>query len=517
MDSLCRVLIAEDEYITRQGIRNMVDWNAEGFEIVGEASNGKDALELVEKLKPHIVLTDIVMPVMDGLELEKKIRSEYPEIQLVVLSSYSDFDYVRDSFQSGAVDYILKPTLNPEELLKTMKQVSAHIPGLTLRGRRNVSLAVCVEQILSGFSGEDIRKQLQDAFQKSDFIMAGMDIARIFSQDASAMERQEKLLSAGTEDALAEFTYVHLIVNESILLLIVNFAHTERELVLNALHRITAAIARQEPRVFYASSRVFSGPTLLKETYNGTFLTNLDQYFYYKGKHFLTAEEFYESKPADKFDMTDYTRLLRTLQVENALNFLENYVNKVLSERSLDEMELKALAQNAWYQMISVLEDQGLNADSLSYLKRECLIKIYACSYAEDFAQAFAILQADFLAIVQKYGVDSRSSTIQNILAYIDSHYNEPLTLASLAQQFSFNYSYLSSYFHTHHKEGFSEYLNKERIRHAAELLRQGTLSVSGVCETVGYTDQSYFTRVFKKMTGTTPREYRRKYSKSGE
>ena len=74
MKSLCKVLIVEDEYITRQGIRNMMDWRAEGFDIVGEAGNGKEALELVEKLHPHIVLTDIVMPVMNGLDLEQNLR-----------------------------------------------------------------------------------------------------------------------------------------------------------------------------------------------------------------------------------------------------------------------------------------------------------------------------------------------------------------------------------------------------------------------------------------------------------
>ncbi|MVB10858.1 HTH-type transcriptional activator RhaR [Caprobacter fermentans] len=219
----------------------------------------------------------------------------------------------------------------------------------------------------------------------------------------------------------------------------------------------------------------------------------------------------------EKFNIMNYTRLLENLQMEEALNFLKKYVNRVISEHSLGEMELKTLVQNTWYQMISVLEDQGLNADSLSYLKRDCLVKIYACSYSEDFAQVFSIIETDFREIFRKYKIDAHSSTIQNILQYIDGHYNEPLTLSSLARQFNFNYSYLSTYFHSHHSEGFSEYLNKERIRHAAELLRSDPLPISDVCEAVGYTDQSYFTRVFKKMTGITPREYRRKHGKAGE
>lgn len=517
MDSWCKVLIVEDEYITRQGIRNMIDWYEEGFEIVGEASNGKDAIAMVEKLRPHIVLTDIVMPVMDGLELEKSLRIKFPKIQVVVLSSYSDFDYVRDSFQSGAVDYILKPTLNPANLLKTMKQVASRIPGLTLQGRQNLSLARSIEQLLSGYSEQEAKEQLESAFQNSGFLLVGMDISRIFRQDTAAIEKQKTLLPQILDKLLAEYTYVHLIVNESVFLLVVNFPPPEKEDVYRALRQAMEQIGEQEPRTFYVSSKIFSDISLLKEVYNGPFLSNLDWYFYYKGKHFMAAEEFQKPKEDIKFNLMNYTKLLETLQIEKALELLESYVNAILAERSLSEMELKTLVQNAWYQMISVLEDQGLNAENLSYLKRDCLVKIYSCAYSEDFIQLFSILQSDFHTIISEYEVNAHNSTMQSILKYIDNHYNDQLSLASLAKQFNFNYSYLSVYFHSHHSEGFSEYLNRKRINHAMELLRQGTLPVSDVCETVGFTDPSYFTRVFKKLTGTTPRDYRRKFGKTEE
>ena len=516
MKSLCKVLIVEDEYITRQGIRNMMDWRAEGFEIVGEAGNGKEALELMEKLHPHIVLTDIVMPVMNGLDLEQSLRLKYPDLQVVVLSSYGDFDYVRNSFQSGAADYVLKPTLNPAGLLKTMKRAAARIPGLTLQGRRDRSLAACVEQLLSGFSAEETQKQFQKAFRKPCFVLTGMDVVRIFDGDKAALERQEKLLAQSLEKNMPDCDFVQLVADESVLLLVVNFTQPERESVFRMLRDSIAQIALQEPRICYVASGEFSSPSRLKEVYGGSFLRSLDRNFYYKGKHFLTPEDFPEPKEAKKFNTVNYARLLETLQTEEALDSLADYVNEAIAERLLGEMELKTLVQNAWYQMISVLEDQGLNADSLSYLKRDCLVKIYACPYAEDFKRLFSVMETDFRSLIRKYKIDSQGSPIQNILNYIDSHYNEPLSLSSLARQFNFSYSYLSSYFRSHHTEGFSEYLNKARILHAAELLREGTFAIADVCGAVGYTDQSYFTRVFKKMTGITPREYRRKYEKQG-
>ena len=130
MDNLCKILIVDDEYLLRQGIKHLVDWRKEGFEIVGEASNGKEALDLIEMLKPHIVISDIVMPVMDGIDLAKIMKSKYPEVQIVILSGYGDFDYVKSTFKVGVNDYILKPKLNPEELLLLLKNIASNIPNL---------------------------------------------------------------------------------------------------------------------------------------------------------------------------------------------------------------------------------------------------------------------------------------------------------------------------------------------------------------------------------------------------
>ena len=128
----CRVLIVEDEFIMRQGMKHMIEWEREGFTIVGEATNGQEALELIETLKPNIVISDIVMPILNGVDFSKIIQRKYPEVQIIILSSYDNFEYVKDTLLSGAVDYILKPTLNPNQLLVTLNKAVDRIPGLEL-------------------------------------------------------------------------------------------------------------------------------------------------------------------------------------------------------------------------------------------------------------------------------------------------------------------------------------------------------------------------------------------------
>ena len=95
MNDYCKILIIDDEYIMRQGIKHMLDWERQGFQIVGEAANGKEGLELLASLHPHIVLCDIVMPQMDGVDFSKVVQKIYPEIQIIILSSYDNFNYVK--------------------------------------------------------------------------------------------------------------------------------------------------------------------------------------------------------------------------------------------------------------------------------------------------------------------------------------------------------------------------------------------------------------------------------------
>jgi two-component system response regulator YesN len=122
VNSMLKVLITDDEMQIRQGLRMKVDWEEEGFEIVGEASNGLEALEFLRSVKVEVVITDMRMPIMDGLELARQCQQEFPHIKVVVLSGYSDFDYVRGSMKEGVKDYLLKPVA-PDELEETLKKI----------------------------------------------------------------------------------------------------------------------------------------------------------------------------------------------------------------------------------------------------------------------------------------------------------------------------------------------------------------------------------------------------------
>ena len=159
----CKVLIIEDEYIMRQGIRHMIEWEKEGYQLIGEASNGEEGLAIMEQDQPDIILADIVMPVLDGMELSLIVKKRFPQIRLIMLSSYDNFEYVKQTLLNGACDYILKPSLNPKTLIGVLDQTAALIPGMCISKQSGASINEKLNRYLSGYETDltegDFRKR----------------------------------------------------------------------------------------------------------------------------------------------------------------------------------------------------------------------------------------------------------------------------------------------------------------------------------------------------------------------
>ena len=117
------VLLADDDYLILQNLQKLIDWNKCGFRIIGTASNGKEAVKLIKKEHPAVLITDVIMPGMNGLELVSQVRKDYPDIKILMLSSYDEFDYVKQAIAAGVTDYILKSEINPISFSSKISQI----------------------------------------------------------------------------------------------------------------------------------------------------------------------------------------------------------------------------------------------------------------------------------------------------------------------------------------------------------------------------------------------------------
>lgn len=501
----CRVMIVDDEYIIRQGIEYLLDWEKEGFKLVGEASNGEEALEKIEELQPDIILSDIVMPKVDGINLTKKIQQKYPNIKVIILSSYSDFDFVKNTFQHGAVDYILKPTLSPESLLKALKNVASEIPGKSLQNTQNLNLGRCLSRFMLGFD---------EVLDASQFVQALPEpTCFLIASNKKFYKRANDVEDFFQKELYAAFEDIHpctFLLQEGIMLCVVNTNENDSSNVVALLNTVISQNERIAECAFFVVSDAFTNISEIKNIYELQIAHILQTRFYYKTCSVLKYQERMHRQTIKKFDQRSFNQYLDTMNLSLALQELWVYVIQAIEAR-MDEREIKSFVGNSLYNFISVLEDHDMNMDSVRHFKLNCINLLESAIYKEDFIFQLTHIYEDFKIIIEKYEVDASHDSMHQILKYMNEHYDESLSLNDLAHHFGFSYHYLSSYFANQSDGTFTEHLNRVRIEKASRLLDDKQYSISEIGSSVGYSDHSYFCKVFKKLIGMTPSEYRKR------
>lgn len=511
MDEYCKVLIVDDEFIMRQGMKHMLEWEQQGFLIVGEASNGQEGLALVDALRPHIVLADIVMPIIDGIEFSEIMGKRYPLVQLIILSSYDKFEYVKTTLLNGAADYILKPTLSPGTLLNTLHKAVERIPGMQLKSQIEVPYTSQMEKVLLGF-----KDKLDEMVFAGFFTHTLFRVLAVHLREASGRKKEEMVSMHRTAEQyfneIKDYVVLPVFLNEGILCVILNYRLKDETKVVLDAEEIASKMARIYPRTFFVLSRSFSNMQEIRQHYQKEVSLVLNQAFYHAHKHLLILEKIAEKKQTNRFEFELYTRLLNQSRFQEALQMFTGYV-QYLWEVQTEQEKLKNLTKNLLYNFLLELETLMADCDEL---KERFFSMLEQALWVENFQQAMKQIEKELAEFLGKNETVEEKRIVE-MKQYVASHYQESLDLSHIAERFGLSYHYLSSYFSQMAKEGFSEYLNKLRIERAMDLLQNSDYSIAQVGCTVGYAEHSYFCRVFKKMTGDTPSTFRRRERRRDE
>uniref|UniRef100_UPI004055A76E response regulator transcription factor n=1 Tax=Agathobacter sp. TaxID=2021311 RepID=UPI004055A76E len=504
MEKYCRIIIIDDEFIMRQGIKYMLDWEKEGFQFVGEAKDGKEGLRLIEEIRPDIVLLDVVIPVLNGIEISTIMREQYPEIQFIVLSGHDDFEYVKATLLNGAVDYILKPTINPNELLQALHKAAKRIPGMQLRKSNQLSIQMQLEKCLLGYQEELSGIEMEKEFPYSQFRIAGINLKQMCEDKKEKMVYIEGLI----KEYLAEdgiYKAVSVLIKKDILCYVFNYRVKEEATLLKKLEFCMQKISAIKPQALAVVSESFTNVQNIKRCYQTEIVPLINRKFYYANQSLLFVDHGIKQEKESRFAYENYTNYLVHGQLNLALSMFKEYIQSMCEIR-MDEYRLKNLTKNLLYNFLIEAERYGVQGDAI---RDEYFEEIDRTCSVESFLQVLGRL-FEKLERFENTDDTQNGEKIRKMRAYIAENYDENLTLASLADRFGFSYHYLSYYFNKQAKEGFSEYLNKIRIKKACELLRGNEYSISEISRMIGYSDHAYFCRVFKKITGQTPSYYRR-------
>ena len=522
-------MIAEDEAIVRIGLQTIIDWNRHGFELAGAFSNGKQAWEAIRQNPPDILLTDIRMPEMDGLELIRRIREANLDVNIVILSGYDDFEYTRKAIQLKVQDYLIKHKLDPAEIVETLNALPPRSPR-PAEAAAGESVEAEKERLLRMTRGEAAQEEEAaggEAFPLLELKLRGAGLrpgllwialrAKPGSKPHLASERKAAAMLLA--DIAKRFEQCVFLGEDNGMFHILAIypedaaAEAERharrwaeEELAPPLHdklnmEFAAGIGRWCAGIGeLAGSRRGAEQALRLTFYGGTVRTAAEG-----GARGLTQAEWLEA-------MKTIRAHLANEDFEGAVRWIRGQGTRLGS--GVDPADAVRLCRMAVHQCADLVMERYqidlLAAEGPLAADKHPLAKLDAAASWSELAE----LTAAFLGAAggTVAAMRGRNDWLGKAIAYIDAHCGNPFRQEDVARHVGLSVNYFSSRFHRETGVSFSDFVARRRINKAIELVRGNIgLSTEEIAERVGFSNPNYFIRLFKKVTGSTWSEFKRK------
>ena len=536
-----KVLLVDDEALIREAISENIQWEEMGFSFMGACENGRQAMEVIEKEQPDLLLTDINMPFVDGIELTKFVYENYPDTKVIIISGFDEFEYAKNAVKYQVLEYILKP-ITPMEFLETLSRVKK------MFDERNAS--------------QRDMKKIRSAYVSNLPVVQGRYLHNLLNGTVDygkLAEKQEELrlcLSAGCYntalvegDSLEPFTTQYTNVKDDLALFaiyniaaeivteencgvvfqgidektVILFMENEKEALQKKIRKVIPEIRHAIEEFLKIQVTIAVGKTVMNlEELPDSFAKTksaLEYKFMLGGNQTIEAEEYEEirnsAKHVDIFEWaSQIATSIRTDKIEEmeqkTAHFIEqikrSYVNK---NRSF------VYVQNLVLSVMNLLELSSELEEELYSQERTFMKQINEC---ENLDEVEKCLFGTFRYICklmsnQRDSYGRRQAMLA--LDYIEKNYGDSsVTLNSVCSALAMSTSYFSSVFKNYTGETFIESLTKKRMEKAKILLQQGKMRTYEIAEAVGYSDAHYFSVAFKKAVGKTPTEYAKEIRK---
>ena len=538
---MLKVFLVEDEVVMREGIKNNIDWESEGFSFVGDASDGELAYPLIQKTRPDILITDIKMPFMDGLTLCKVVKKEFPDIKIVILSGYDDFNYAKEAIGIGVEDYLLKP-ITKNAFLERLCEIRSRYEHeksqreyyeqfhREMQEYEQNSSRDFFEGLISG------TMDMGEMYERADKL--GLDIVAeaynilIFtleSENAAAGQSEtysewEARALEKIESLFADHSYAMLFRNNVFSYGVLvkeqkdNPGKNTRDCVESIQDILSDAPAGQP--WFIAAGEPVERLSNMKHSYNTAAQTYARRYLY--DGHILYYRDLKEEELAkddgrylkkvdiNAMDPAIIQKFLGSGLKEETGNFVRDYFHAIGKEPMSSMVFRSYVILNVRFSVMSFLNRMGYCASALEESDTEDALEQGGASMEAAMAYAEKMLQKAIEIRDENSGNKNRD-ILENSIEYIKTHYmDENMSLNAVAQVANISANHFSALFSQNIGQTFIEYLTGIRMEHAKELLRCTGKRASEIALEVGYKDSHYFSYLFKKTQGMTPSDYRK-------
>lgn len=521
-----KVLIVDDEAIVRTGIKMMPQWRECGFEIVGEANSGSQALQTYSRNTPHVVFTDIRMPGMNGIELLHMLKEENPDVYVVILTNYDDKDYIKKALRFGANDFLMKSEISGEALRSVLERVNQQLKE---KDNQNVDAEYISMERKRRFLYKLVNKAYEDEQIPKKFVeyleLADQEIAHGFFT-ALVYAAYQPLSSNTLEPLDASIDYLVSLVsgivsnysesivayNESYKIMYIMLVSREgdmgqRELLKTCTDIKNAVKLYAGIQMHMGISRIYADvlelcnmPGQAEEAHIFASICHDSPIVFYDDLN-LEAFEGSIRKDSDYFYQLS---LCNREKLEEALIICNEAIEQIKEHRRTNLKRVFCSEFCAWFSRISLQditdEQVGVGVDM------QRMIDSYDCDALLCMVKESIFSLADISTNYRR-----SNNAVDTVLAYIHEHYVSPITLEDMAKQVHLNKNYLSSLFSEQVGVSSVTYLTKYRVKKAMELLIYTDMPVRDVATEVGFSSDRYFGQAFKNETGHPPTYYRKR------
>jgi two-component system, response regulator YesN len=519
-----KVILVDDEMYFRKGLRNLINWENCGFKVVGEAANGEDALRMIHDVKPDLIITDIRMPVLDGIGLIRQaIEKEAVQSKFIIISGHSDFKYAQQALRYGVHDFVLKP-IDQDEIELTLKLLSN-----TLDEQKKLHEQMMEEQAKKMFN-----QLLLGKIEKNDDSMGLLN-----------------LLSLGKPK---EFFYILIEVNG--IPYEPNIDHVERVTQVKlTLKDVIYDICNKEERIWLQEISPNSIGGLITSNHLARFQMDIRKFINWVN-HELTKRvtedlTIYVGKAVpsliclkESYTSVDGAQQHKYANNESGIIFFEDIVNKPINSTELDEsvfqlliekieedstasivialeemfksLVTNKLSKNAVlssltsfvHSILRIIKKMGGDPSSLQTSKIVYILSNYNLTLVQlkELIIGFVVECKEEICNLRKQTANGEAHKIKQ---YIDLHYHENISLKTIASKFFMNPVYLGQLFKKSYGIYFKDYLLQVRINEAKKQLRQSEKRIYEIAESIGFNNTDYFVTIFGKLENITPSEYR--------
>lgn len=499
---MIKTLIVDDDFLVRMYLKQVIDWEAKGYLLIGDASNGKEALAVLRAERPDLLITDLSMPVMDGIALIRQARSEFPHLGIVALSCHDEFDYVKEAMKCGADEYILKNLLDEALLCSTLEMVGSKIGQSVAQNEEQETLSLFVRKGV-----ELVRQELQETLCQQKYTMAEQ---RRLCQEAGIDGDFQRcaVLLVGSEikdSALRPVLEEYCKGKQAFCL----GTKEDRHSILLDLSKLPSHAVQWERTCSFAEglkqcvtdylnlavviavSNICAG--------DGSLFSGLSQAADVWTYSVYGPGIYRHGQLPSASDLPAEAKALRD-RIKDGIS-AEHAAVKEMSPAAFSALRIYRVSPDVlhdWYgSLMAAGEIKGALPATLTEMERQWTQTINGW------------IEREAVGPVPTTAGEYHNPAVQQAADFVRRHFQEPITLSQVAEEVHLNAAYLSYLFKQQTRVNFSDYLTNCRLAQVKKLLRETDDSIKDCVAAAGFSDYRNFCKLFKKTTGMRPAEYR--------